>query len=223
MHRWVRLRRELAGSFAAESLLPARVAILLIIALQLFLDKRYSFGPDWLLPGLELALLTTLSLVTRLRPQAERLQRRVAIGLIGLTNLANLYSLLSLVRLLLHGSKASGTALLLNALNIWFTNLIIFALWYWELDRGGPLLRRSHRARTPDFFFPQMTNPGLAHPNWRPGFVDYLFIAFTNATAFSPTDALPLTPAAKGLMMVQAGTSLLTVALVAARAVNILA
>jgi hypothetical protein len=77
------------------------------------------------------------------------------------------------------------------------TNLIIFALWYWELDRGGPFLRRSHRTRNPDFFFPQMTNPELAHPNWRPGFVDYLFLSFTNATAFSPTDTLPLTPTAR--------------------------
>ncbi|MBI5811772.1 MAG: hypothetical protein ACOYW9_05555 [Deinococcota bacterium] len=223
MPRWVRLRRGVAAAFAPESPWAARLAVLVIVGLQWILDKRYTFGPNWLLPGLELALLLPLSLVTHLRPAAERLQRRVAIGLIGLINLANLYSLLSLVRSLLHGSKASGTALLLNALNIWVTNLIIFALWYWELDRGGPFLRRSHRARNPDFFFPQMTNPELAHPNWRPGFVDYLFLSFTNATAFSPTDTLPLTPTAKLLMMVQAGTSFITVALVAARAVNILA
>lgn len=199
------------------------MAILLIVGLQLFLDERYSFGPGWLLPGLELALLTTLSLFTHLRPEAERVHRASAILLITVINLANLFSLVNLVLLLLHGGKATGETLLLNALNLWFTNMIIFALWYWELDRGGPLRRRTHHERLPDFYFIQMTLPTLSHPNWRPGFVDYLFLSFTNATAFSPTDVLPLTPAAKGLMMVQAGTSLLTVALVAARAVNILA
>ncbi len=222
MLRWVHLRRKLLAGFTAESYWAARAAVLVIIVLQLFLSEKYTLGPSWLLPSLELALLIPLSLVSRMRPQAEQFQRTAAILLLGLTNLANLYSLVYLVESLLHGSKATGVALLVNALNIWFTNVIIFALWYWELDRGGPLRRRQHQSHKPDFFFPQMTNPELAHPNWRPGFVDYLFVAFTNATAFSPTDTLPLSAGAKLLMMVQSAISLLTVALVAARAVNIL-
>jgi len=98
----------------------------------------------------------------------------------------------------------------------------VFALWYWELDRGGPDARRRPRHRQPDFLFPQMVTPACAGPRWAPGFVDYLYVSFTNATAFSPTDTMPLTPWAKMLLLLQALASLLTVALVAARAVNIL-
>ena len=127
-----------------------------------------------------------------------------------------------LVQSLLNGSKATGKLLLLSALNIWFTNVIVYALWYWELDQGGPHERGLADCPRPDFLFPQMTAKEFSPPDWSPGFVDYLFVSFTNATAFSPTDTLPLTPAVKVLMMVQAMTSLLTVALVASRAVNIL-
>jgi hypothetical protein len=100
--------------------------------------------------------------------------------------------------------------------------VIVFGLWYWELDRGGPSARHDPHHREPDFLFPQMATPGSARPDWAPGFLDYLYVSFTNATAFSPTDTMPLTPLAKSLMAVQSAASLLTVALVAARAVNIL-
>lgn len=117
----------------------------------------------------------------------------------------------------------AGTTLLLDALNIWVTNVIVFALWFWSTDRGGPptcgLVKRAHA----DFLFPQMTLLDREVRDWLPGFVDYVFLAFTNATAFSPTDTLPLTQRAKLLMMAEAMISLLTIALVAARAVNILA
>ena len=222
MHPLLRLYRLFLTAFAAESLWMARGAILVTIVLQTVLQEKFTLGHNLLLPGLELAVLGVLLLVSRFGADAEHLQRMVVIVLVGLINVANVYSLVSLVDSLLEGSKASGVALLVNALNIWFTNLVIFALWYFELDRGGPLCRHKHHARHPDFLFPQMTNPELAKPNWRPGFLDYLFISFTNATAFSPTDTLPLTPAAKLLMLLQSAISLLTVALVAARAINIL-
>jgi hypothetical protein len=99
---------------------------------------------------------------------------------------------------------------------------LVFALWYWELDRGGPRHRLIASTRGADFLFPQMVTPACATTGWMPRFVDYFYVAFTNATAFSPTDTMPLTPVAKMLMAVQSLTSLLTVALVAARAVNIL-
>jgi hypothetical protein len=102
------------------------------------------------------------------------------------------------------------------------TNVIVFALWYWELDRGGPASRAAARRIHPDFLFPQMSVPDLVHPDWEPAFVDYLFLAFTNATAFSPTDTMPLSRWAKMAMMVQASISVVVVALVIARAVNIL-
>jgi uncharacterized membrane protein len=98
----------------------------------------------------------------------------------------------------------------------------VFALWYWELDRGGPEARRTKKHPEPDFLFPQMMTPGCSIVGWTPGFVDYLYVAFTNATAFSPTDTMPLTPFAKSLMLVQSIVSLATITLVAARAVNIL-
>ena len=108
-------------------------------------------------------------------------------------------------------------------LNIWFTNVVIFALWFWNLDRGGPATRGLESAGRPDLLFPQMTSlPDEAEEAWTPGFIDYLFVSFTNATAFSPTDTMPLSPRIKLLFMLEAAVSLATVGLVAARAVNVL-
>ena len=105
---------------------------------------------------------------------------------------------------------------------LWATNVLLFAVWYWEMDRGGPVARYLDRDVFPDFQFPQMENPKLAPPGWRPGFLDYLYTSLTNATAFSPTDTMPLTQTAKVVMGVQGVAALLTVGLVVARAVNIL-
>jgi len=218
-----------------ESLWPARLAILVIIALQVVLNEQVTAGPTWLLPALEVALLVPLSVVRtahvqRNNPPNMRRQgwlpshgvaRVCSFGLIALLNFANLDSLLLLIQSLLHGSKATGRLLLINALNIWFTNIIVYALWYWELDRGGPVKRQIGEERAPDLLFPQMNLLTGSAP-WRPAFLDYLFVSFTNATAFSPTDTLPLTQSVKVLMMVQSATSLLTIAIVASRAINIL-
>jgi len=217
----------------SESFWPARFAIVSIVLLQVFLNERVTAGPNWLLPTLEVALLIPLTVVRSTlvrrtgtsqlqgRVPSHRAARILAFGLIAFLNLANLSSLLLLVQSLLNGSKATGKLLLLSALNIWLTNVIVYALWYWELDRGGPIRRRTGTAREPDLLFPQMSAP--AGPGrWQPAFMDYLFVSFTNATAFSPTDTLPLTRSVKLLMMLQSGVSLLTIALVASRAVNIL-
>jgi hypothetical protein len=106
---------------------------------------------------------------------------------------------------------------------LWGTNVLLFAVWYWEMDRGGPVTRFRHPDMLPDFQFPQMENPELAPKGWRPGFLDYLYTSLTNATAFSPTDTMPLTQTAKAVMGVQGVAALVTVGLVVARAVNILA
>lgn len=206
-----------------EPLWPARIAIIVIIALQIVLSDHLTLGPTWLLPALELAMLIPLSIAPRDHVVGKHRSIRIgAISLIAVINASNVISLVFLVLSLIHGSKAGGTTLLLDALNIWFTNMIVFALWYWELDQGGPHERGQDGCGAPDFLFAQMSSPQFARANWRPSFVDYLFTSFTNATAFSPTDTLPLSGLAKILMMVQASTSLLTVALVASRAVNIL-
>jgi uncharacterized membrane protein len=127
-----------------------------------------------------------------------------------------------LIRHLVNGQETDATRLLASGLAIWITNMIAFSLWYWEFDRGGPGRRSEGIRDFPDFLFPQMQAPDLAPPDWEPSFVDYLFLSFTNATAFSPTDVLPMTQWAKLTMMLQSAVSFVTVLLVIARAVNIL-
>jgi uncharacterized membrane protein len=212
-----------------ENLWPARLAILCAIALYVTLPDRLTFGPTWLPPALEAVLVASLTVMAPVRHTREiAAQRLLSYLLISLINLANIGSLVLLIAALLHhgvalqGRPLDGQALLFAAVEIWLTNILAFALWYWELDRGGPVDRRRPSHRQPDFLFPQMATPGCSQPSWTPHFIDYLYVSFTNATAFSPTDTLPLTPWAKLLMLVQALASLLTVALVAARAVNIL-
>jgi len=120
------------------------------------------------------------------------------------------------------GVKVDGHELIVSSIQIWLTNVIVFGLWYWEVDRGGPRVRCRPDHEEPDFLFPQMVTPDAARPRWTPTFLDYLYVSFTNATAFSPTDTMPLTVIAKMLMAVESVVSLVTVAVVAARAVNIL-
>jgi len=136
--------------------------------------------------------------------QFRVLIRRTALVMTGVISVMNCGSLVLLVRALLEGHAGnSGTTLLIDALNIWVTNVIVFALWFWSTDRGGPptcgLVKRAHA----DFLFPQMTLPDREIRDWLPGFIDYVFLAFTNATAFSPTDTLPLSQRAKLLMMAE--------------------
>ncbi len=218
----------------------ARGAIGLVVGLQLLVVNDLSAGPRWLAPVLEISLLVPLSVATawnqgrarRARTpehwsrilRHHRLIRRAAMVLTALITVMNSVALVALVRALLSGKAGSGPTLLIDALNIWGTNVIVFALWYWAVDRGGAVMRGRPEAGAFDFLFPQMTLPAGDRPEpFVPGFVDYLFLSFTNATAFSPTDTLPLSQRAKLLMMAEALISLLTVALVAARAVNILA
>ncbi len=202
---------------------PASLAVVVALLLYISLPQRLTIGPLWVIPALELALLVPLSIASPRRVPGEgRLLQIAAMSLIGIVNIANVASLALLVKVLVTGTKVTGSHLLAGAVEIWLTNVIVFALWYWELDRGGPDDRARQQHKEPDFLFPQMVTPGCAEPDWSPKFLDYLYVSFTNASAFSPTDTLPLTGWAKVLMMVQALASLLTIALVAARAVNIL-
>jgi hypothetical protein len=146
----------------------------------------------------------------------------LGLALTGLVSATNFVSLTELLHALLYGTRAGGRSLVYASVPIWLTNVIAFSLWFWLLDRGGPAARMSQRHRKPDFLFPQMGARG-ADPTWSPRFSDYLYTSFTNATAFSPTDSMPLTLWAKSLMALQSMVSLVTVALVVSRAVNILA
>jgi hypothetical protein len=202
---------------------PASLALLAALVLYLTLPARLTIGPGWIIPALEAALLIALTVTAPYRrPEEVRLVRLASLLLIGLINLANVTSLALLVHVVLSGEPASGRQLVFSGLQIWLTLVLVFALWYWEIDRGGPALRGHDKEREPDFLFPQTATPELKQPNWMPRFIDYLYVAFTNATAFSPTDTMPLTPLAKALMLVESAAAIITIVMVAGRAVNIL-
>ena len=153
----------------------------------------------------------------------SRVIRLLGLTLAILLSLVNAYSVARLVIGLVQGTEGNNAGpLLVSGAGIWLTNVIVFALWYWEFDRGGPVARAQALRMYPDFQFAQMATPQLAPPGWEPAFSDYLYLSFTNATAFSPTDTLPLSRWAKMGMTAQASVSIVTVALVVARAVNIL-
>jgi len=193
---------------------PAQAAIVAAIGLHIALPGRVTVIPDWIVPAAEGVLLIALVIASR-----RESPRRRAIGgvLIGLVIAANAVTLSALVNYLLDHSNANGNSLLLSGVDIYVTGILIFAVLFWEMDRGGP----ENRHGTVHFFFPSM-DPATGLRGWQPGFVDYLYLAFTNSTAFSPTDAMPLTRWAKAAMMVEAVGALATAAVVLARAVGLL-
>jgi uncharacterized membrane protein len=208
---------------ASEPFWPAQATILVAIALQLLLPKRLTAGPTWLIPALEGALLIGMFFASPRQLEHEHpRRRRVALGLTAFVSAANIFSLIELTHLLLHHNVENGRELIISGVLIWLTNLLIFALWFWEMDRGGPGRRAAGHDGPPDFLFPQMSDDRIEPLEWRPKFIDYLYVSLTNNTAFSPTDTMPLTPLAKIIMGVQSIVSLLTIGLIVSRAVNIL-
>ena len=204
---------------------PAQVAIALAILLALTLSDRVTIGPTWLLPAVEGLLLVGLVVMAPSRATTHsRALRMLALTIIALVTAVNAVSLGLLVHFLINGGTAGGHRLLVSGAVLWLTNVLAFAVWYWELDRGGPFARRTGTRPYPDFLFPQMDpdTAKLARPGWRPTFVDYLYVSITNVMAFSPTDTMPLSRWAKGMMTVQAMVALSTAGLVIARAVNVL-
>ena len=186
----------------------------------------------WVVPGLTVLVLLALGVIRpsgRLvralewRPSTLRLtRRRLAIATIAIVSAANSASILLLIHLLLNGAQATASTLLRAGVHMWVVNVLLFGLWYWQLDGGGPLERPGRPPADRDFLFPQQTEPVLLEGGWRPLFLDYFYVSFTNATAFSPTDAMPLSRWAKMLMLVQSAISLALAVMVVARAVNIL-
>lgn len=201
-----------------------QLAMIIALSLQLLLPDKFSFGVHYILPWIEALLIISLSLTTPRARTFKSLHRRVnVIALIATVTLANVYSLIVVTQHLLEpGSAVNGQALILTAINIFITNIIIFALWYWEMDGGGPGERMNVEKHEQDFLFAQHRNEMYKHPRWRPTFADYLYISGVNAMSFSPGDALPLSRRAKMLMLIQAVVSVVTIFLVAARAVGIL-
>ena len=202
---------DLTSKESGEPIWHVFATVIVAIGLQLLLKKELVFSSKYAVAGLEVVLLVIL-LVPAISARTKRL---IAICLVGLITIANLVSLGLVVQALLSATKqAGGHQLLLSSVAIYMTNIIVFGILYWELDN-------THSA-IDDFQFPQAGSDKPVDKKWRPSFFDYLYVSLTNATAFSPTDTLPLTHRAKLLMSIQALVALVTVALVAARAVNIL-
>ncbi len=205
--------------------------------LYITLPPRLTIGPGWVAPMLVLVLLVPLSVLSPRRHRETRRTRVWSIILIAIVNFFNLVSVLLLVAAFFRPEKAvlhQPGYLLRTGAQIWFTNILVFALWFWEIDGDGPDARAHANAATEftnaDFLFPQMQttisasgNPTCVDPLWKPQFFDYLYLAFTNATAFSPADVMPISRQAKGLMMAEALVSLITVAIVLARAISLIA
>jgi hypothetical protein len=203
---------------------PMAGAVVGAMVLTILLPEAVRLGPRWLLPVIEGVLLVAVVVgdpgrITR----RSRLLRAISIALVSVLVLATLWATGQLIDDLIHGGPETNSAsdLLEAGFTVWVSNNIAFALLYWELDGGGAAARAHHAADHLDLAFPQQLNPRIAQANWRPRFIDYLYLGFTNATAFSPTDVMPLVPWAKIAMAVQSVISLAILGLVIARAVNV--
>jgi len=200
-------------------------AVLAIGAIYLALPSNLVVGPIWLLPTVIVVLLVPT--VVSHRVGKYSLNRTLGMLINAITTVALIASVILLVRAL-PGHRESPLQLLRSGGLLWLTNVIVFALWYWRLDGGGPTLRRKQkRFGSTSFLFPQMQiphdeRPEFACEHWRPRFVDYLFVAFTQSSTFGPTDAPLLARWAKILAMIQILVSLVIVILLISRAVGVL-
>ena len=205
---------------------PASLAVVAVLVLQVLVPTQINVLPQWLMPALGALLLLPLVWMNPFHLRRdEPWLRWVELVLVAILVLVNALYLGGLIYFLNHGAANDSQVLVKGAVVIWVTNVVAFGVWYWEIDRGGPFARAPEHARQverEDLLFPQMTVdlPGWRH--WLPGFTDYLYVSFTNATAFSPTDTLPMSARLKTLMGIQSAIALLTIAVIAARAVNVL-
>ena len=207
-----------------ESRLPVLAALITAITLQLLISRNYTLVPRWPLLAMEILLVVVLVALNPVRLARPTLTGKYAsYVLLGAITADNTLSAVVLDKRIITGAVSNDAALLLGSgAAIFVTNIIVFGIWYWELDRGGPFARLQGAKAYPDFMFPQMDNPKVAKPDWRPTFVDYLYVSITNVMAFSPTDTMPLSRWAKMMMSVQAMVALSTATLVIARAINVL-
>jgi hypothetical protein len=209
-----------------ESRLPVLAGLIVAITLQLVISRSYTLVPRWPLVVMEVLLLVVLVVLNPVRLTRSTLLGKYASWvLLGAITIDNTLSAIVLNARIITGEVSNDAPLLLGSgAAIFVTNIIVFGIWYWELDRGGPFARRAGTRPYPDFLFPQMDpdTAKLSRPGWRPTFIDYLYVSFTNVVAFSPTDTMPLSRWAKMMMTVQAMVALTTAGLVIARAVNVL-
>jgi hypothetical protein len=210
-----------------QHLIPALSTFLLIGVIFAVVAEQLAIGPRWLFLGLIITLLILIGAALRLG--RHQLRRRLGFIILGVITAGEIASTVALVAGLIGTSlriselpHETALGLLRDAALIWLVNTLTFALWYWEIDAGGPSRRLHHGYVSRDFIFPQLAATTADAPPWCPHFIDYLFLAFNTSTAFSPTDTLVLSPRAKLLMMIQSLISLVGLAVIAARAINTL-
>jgi uncharacterized membrane protein len=213
-----------AGDEIGESRWPMAIAVLALMVVALIAPPRLAIMPGWLLASIEGVLL--LALIVGDPGRIDRTgpwQRRTSVALVVVILASTLGSTALLIYDLMTGSPLTSQAdqLLLAGAKVWLGNNVAFAFLYWQFDAGGPAVRGHGMPRYPDLAFPQQLNPDMAPPGWRPQFLDYLYVAFTTANAFSPTDTMPMAQWAKVAMGSQALISFVVVGLVLARAVNV--
>jgi hypothetical protein len=236
MHRTGRLAKQAEQRLPAwlqpgnpESRWPVLVALATAIVLQRAIPERYTVVPRWPLLAMEIALVAVLLIMNPVRlTRSTRLGKAASLILLGAITIDNTASAAVLDYHILTGTVSNDAALLLGSgAAVFITNITVFGIWYWEIDLGGPFARagvkeRGPNRQYPDFLFPQMDVRQLAPADWEPRFLDYLYVSLTNVMAFSPTDTMPLTRRAKAMMSLQALVAVSTIALVFARAVNVL-
>jgi hypothetical protein len=217
--------REVIEDVRGESRWPPALTLLVAIVVPLLLPDRFSLAPNWIGPTVLTTLLVAHTIVDPGRiDRQSRASRAIGIALMAVLVAGAATQAVVLVVELVDANKALNSAdeLLSSGALVWLNTIIAFTFLYWEIDGGGPVTRAQRGAKYPHLAFAQHMNPDLAPPDWRPLFLDYLYLGLTNATAFSPTDVMPLRHWAKLTMGVQALISLIILGLVIARAVNIL-
>ena len=198
--------------------------VVVTLALQLVLPHDVVLARWWLLPGLSVLLIIALLLINPGRmDEFSTIERIISLAVVAVVSVANGGSAVQLVLGIANGSVGGhAVQVLVSGGIVYWTNIVVFSLWYWEFDRGGSARRADGLAQYADLQFPQMDSPELTHDDWEPRYLDYLYLAFTNATAFSPTDVMPLKIWAKMTMMLQAIISLLVAVMVIAWAIGAL-
>jgi len=214
-----------AQTIRNESRWPPALAIVVVLCLLATLPGHVHALPVWVSYMVALAVLVPMGAValTRGNPLWLGIERTVIIFLAAAyvaNTIAELADMIGVITL--HPSGDNAFSLLSSAVAIWLVNVLAFSLLYWQIDRGGPYARASNLSVKPDWVFPQPATPEDLPPDWRPLFFDYLYLGYNTATAFSPTDALPLTHRAKMLMMIESTISLLTMVIILSRAINII-
>jgi uncharacterized membrane protein len=204
---------------------PVALTILAVLGLLVVLPARIRLFPAWFVKVAAIATLISLAAIPLSGATARwrRIERTIVLFFIAIVGSGTLAGVASLIREMVMQSKAiDGLQLLSSSVGIWISNILTFSLLYWQIDRGGPEARMNDAGKRPDWLFPQTGVPEDVPPDWRPTFVDYLFLAFTIATAFSPADALPLTSRIKIVIMIESSISLTTIVVIASRAIGIL-